>query len=380
MDSNPTRIQFLDIMRGVAVIIMVMGHSIDSVLSTSLRSSEIFRYYDAFRGFTAPMFLFISGCAFSVATEKRWDEFRSLGTRTRKRFLRILLLFVVGYLLHLPFLSFDKLLHGASAQDYAQFFQADVLHCVAASLLLLHLMVFAFRAPSSFAATVGALTAFIALGSPVVWAIDFAPMLSSWVTPYLNQQQPSLFPIFPYAGFILAGVVTGHLFNIERAKGREKKFFAYVIAAGCVAIVAAIGFERLPLTVFPPHDYWKTSPNFFLIRLGAVAVATAGFYYFKRIPEGVVPHLVRLGQASFFVYAIHLIVVYGSAINPGLMQIVGQRLEQFAAVAVAFGMVIAMTALVHGWNYLRTHHYVPAKFVQVALASTFLFYFFTRPY
>ena len=145
------RIQFLDIMRGIAVVVMVMGHSIDSVLSLDARSTDAFRLYDAVRGFTAPIFLFVSGFVFTIATERRWIECRSWSQPLRSRLLRILLLLVIGYALHLPFFSLNKLLHNTKPEEYAQLFQVDVLHCVAISLLILQAFVLLSKTPGLFA-------------------------------------------------------------------------------------------------------------------------------------------------------------------------------------------------------------------------------------
>jgi acyltransferase len=70
MQQTSQRVEFLDLLRGIAVVIMVMGHSIDAVLSAAVRSSELFRAYNSLRGFTAPIFLFIAG--FSGAAWGEW--------------------------------------------------------------------------------------------------------------------------------------------------------------------------------------------------------------------------------------------------------------------------------------------------------------------
>src|SRR5438093_840269 len=124
-------------MRGVAVVVMVIGHSIDSVLALDARSTEAFRLYDAVRGLTAPIFLFVSGFAFAIVTERHWDECRTFSRRLRGRLLKVILLLMIGYALHLPFFSFNKLLYETKPEAYAQLFQADMLHCVAAGILLL---------------------------------------------------------------------------------------------------------------------------------------------------------------------------------------------------------------------------------------------------
>jgi uncharacterized membrane protein len=380
MRQQPGRIQYLDLMRGFAVVLMVMGHSIDSVLSLEARTTELFRLYDAIRGFTAPLFLFVSGYAFSIATEKSWQNFLSVSSPLVKRLGKIVLLLLVGYVLHFPFFSFDKLLYDTRSEEYTQFFQVDVLHCVAISLILLHLIIFLTRTPRAFALTTLGIAAAIILSTPIVWSINFAPIISPVVSPFLNQKQLSIFPLFPYAAFLLAGTATGHFYLAARRTNKEREFFRGLVRLSIVAGLAGLVFDLLPLSIYPPHDYWKASPNFFLIRIGIILLITTGFYAVQRIPPLVVRQLAVLGQASLFVYIVHLVAVYGSAANNGLMQVVGQTLVYHEAFVVASVVLLAMIALVHLWNYLRTHHYFPARFAQLALAGTLLFYFFTKPY
>jgi len=379
MDSSH-RIHFLDYLRGFAVVVMVVGHSIDSVLSMDARATEIFRLYDAVRGFTAPIFLFVAGYAFIVATRKRWNEFVVLGRPVLRRVTKMFLLLLLGYVLHFPFFSFAKLVHDTGPGEYAQFFQVDVLHCLAVSILLLQVVILLARTPGRFVVTTLIMTIVLMMASPLVWSVDLASVVSPFLSPYFNQQQVSIFPLFPYAGFLFSGVVVGHLFLAARREGRERVMILRMVIAGVAAIVCGIVFDVLPATFYPPHDYWKTSPNFFLIRIGAVLLVTGGFALLRSLPDVVERHLVTLGQASLMVYAVHLILVYGSSANDGLAQIVGQTLAYHQAFVVGALVLFLMIALVHGWNYLRTHHYVPSRVVQAGFASSLLYLFFTKPW
>ncbi len=367
-------------MRGFAVLVMVMGHSMDAVLSPAARTTELFHAYDTVRGFTAPLFLFISGFAFTLATEKRWESFRSLGRPILQRLLRILLLFVIGYSLHFPFFSLEKLLHHAGADQMAQFLQVDVLHCVAATMLLLQ--VFAFLAPSPAAAArlaAGAAAA-IVLTAPVIWSVDLGGVLSPVLSPYVNQQQLSLFPVFPYGAYMLTGAAGGHLYLRARASSRERIFLSRLVTGASLATIVALLLAILPFTVYPTHDVWKASPAIFLLRIAAALVLTRLFFSVKAMPDPAARTLTALGQASLLIYTVHLALVYGSPINQGLLQHVGQQLPSVPSVGVALCVLAAMIGLIHLWNYLRLAYTVHLRFAQVWLASTLLYLFLTKPY
>lgn len=380
MEQSPGRIQCIDFMRGFAVIVMVVGHSIDSVLSIDERTTALFRLHDAVRGFTAPLFLFVSGFAFSVATERKWATYLSLSTPTLKRFGNIVLLLIIGYALHSPFFSLNKILFEANLQEYMQFFQVDVLHCVAISLLLLHLIIFVTRTPRAFALSTLGVAAAIIVATPIVWSVDFAPLISSVLSPYFNQQQLSIFPLFPYASYLLAGAVTGHFFLEANRKKREGIFFLRVVLWSGSFVIGALVLDIIPISIYPAHDYWKASPLFILIRFGIVLLIVAGFWATRRIPPVAARQLTLLGQASLFVYVFHLVLVYGSAANNGLAQVLGQTLVYHEALLVALLVLAVVIVIVHVWHYLLTYRYFPARFAQALTVGTLFFYFFINPY
>lgn len=378
--EHQQRVRVLDVMRGFAVTVMVLGHSIDAVLSDAARSTDLFVLYDAVRGFTAPVFLFISGAAFVVGSVRRWDAYRRFTPLLRSRLLRILSLFLVGYALHFPFFSLNKILTGASPAEIAGMLQVDVLHCVGAGLLLLQFLVFVSGSPQVFGRRAAFLGIAVVLLTPFVWLVDWHPLIGPMASPYLNQGQPSIFPLFPFAGFLLAGAATGVLYLRVRAPEGERAFFRTAAVAGAAMMAAGLLFELVPLRLFPVQDFWKTSPNFFLLRLGAVLVVTAGFGLVRTIPDRVERHICTLGQASLLVYALHLLLVYGSAANDGLAQIVGRSLPMHTALVVGLSVLLLMLAVVHAWTRLRALHGSTLRYFRYGLVSGLLWFFVTKPW
>jgi len=367
-------------MRGFAVVVMVLGHSIDAVLGPDARATEVFRIYDALRGFTAPLFLFISGYAFAVVTGPRWGEFSSFAAPARRRVGKMAGLLILGYALHFPFFSLNKLLYNTRPEEYAMMFQVDILHCLAVSIIMLQLLVVITRTRERFLLVTAAAGTAIVLVSPLIWLIDLRGMLPAIIAPYLSQQQPSLFPLFPFTAYLFAGAVTGLLYVRARSEGRESLFFRRIAHVSALAVVIGVVCDLLPLRVYPAHDFWKTGPDFFAIRLGAILLMTTGFFAVRRLPPAVGKHLVVLGKASLLVYAVHLVLVYGSAANDGLMQIIGQRLDPFSTLCVAAGVLLLMLTSVHAWNAVRERHDPHWRVLQAGFTSTLLYFFLTRPY
>lgn len=380
MQQQSHRIQHLDFMRGLAVIVMVIGHSIDAVLSQEARATEAFRLYDGVRGFTAPMFLFISGYALAVVTLRRWQEFVAFGPAARKRLARMVMLLGLGYALHFPFFSLTKILHDTTAREFAQMFQVDILHCLSMTIILLQILMIAGRTPGRYVLLSSVFGGVVLFAAPVLWGMDAATHLSPVLAPYVNQTVPSLFPLFPFSVYLVAGNVVGLLHQRARMEGRESEFLFRVLVAGISAVGFGLLAGILPVRLYPEHDFWKASPGMVLLRIGVIAGLTSLFFRVRQLPERLNAQLAVLGRASLTVYVLHLVLVYGSAANPGLYTILGQTLPSYAAIAVAAGVVALMITLVHAWNTLREHHYYPLRLFEAGITSTLLYFFLTKPY
>jgi surface polysaccharide O-acyltransferase-like enzyme len=378
--TNTQRVQFIDFMRGFAVIVMVMGHSIDSVLGMEARATDAFRIYDAIRGFTAPLFLFISGLANYIVTTRRWDDYVSFGKPMRARIQKMLLLLGLGYALHFPFFSLNKILHHTTQQEVAQMLQVDVLHCLAVSVIILQALFLIGRTHRGFFVVGTGFTLAAVFLGPFLWGGDLAPVVGPVVAPYLNQFQASIFPVFPFGGYVFAGALAGWLY-VEATRGGHVIVFAQrVMLITLAAAMLGMLADFLPFTPYPAYDAWRGGPAMFMIRLSVVLLVTAGFFFLRNLPVVVSRNLVTLGQASLVVYVVHLVLVYGSAANDGLMQLIGQRLWVTGALAVAVGVLLTMVLLVHAWRYVKREHGTRWRMLQAGLASILIYFFLTKPY
>ncbi len=380
MQRQTQRIEHLDFLRGFAVIAMIMGHSVDSVLSVEARTTEVFRMYDAIRGFTAPLFLFIAGYAFAVVTSRRWEEYVVFGPAARTRMTRMGLLLALGYALHFPFFSLAKLLQHTTPEEFSRLFQVDVLHCLSVTTIALLVLILIARTVRRFVVVSASLGAGILLASPLVWNLDIGRVLPPMMAPYFTQQVPSLFPLFPFSVYLIVGAVGGHLHIQARSEGRERDFLRFSLLVGILAGCVGYLSDLFPLGVYPAHDFWKVNPGFLLIRLGIIVLLASAFFQIRRLPETLIRHLAILGRASLMVYVVHLLLVYGSAANPGLHQIIGPQLWYPGAFALALCVVALMVTLVHAWNTMQEHHYYPLRLFQAGVTSTLLYFFLTKPY
>ncbi len=71
--------------------------------------------------------------------------------------------------------------------------------------------------------------------------------------------------------------------------------------------------DAQPRQLYAVYDYWHTSPDFFLLRVGILLIVLAAAYVWCRwgfAQKGFSP-LIQLGHTSLLVYWVHIELVYG---------------------------------------------------------------------
>jgi fucose 4-O-acetylase-like acetyltransferase len=84
-------------------------------------------------------------------------------------------------------------------------------------------------------------------------------------------------------------------------------------AAGTVLFSLGLWFDSRPVQLYSVYDFWHTSPNFFLARVGVLLGIVLLGYIWCRWGAGQwkFSPLVIMGQASLLVYWVHIEFVYG---------------------------------------------------------------------
>src|SRR5208282_4275522 len=82
---------------------------------------------------------------------------------------------------------------------------------------------------------------------------------------------------------------------------------------GIVAILTARQLDHSSFHLYSTYDYWHTSPNFLMMRIGLLLVIsflTYAWCHWGLATRGFSP-LIQLGQTSLLVYWVHIEFVYG---------------------------------------------------------------------
>lgn len=159
----------------------------------------------------------------------------------------------------------------------------------------------------------------IAVLTPLLWTtwrLRFLPwQLETYINGVHNLGEPQawLFPIFPWSAFAFAGLAFGFILASNVASKAGARVFALAAGIGVALIYLSKFFDSRQLQLYPIYDYWHTSPNFFLIRVGSLLLLIVFAYAWCRWglgQRGFSP-LIQLGNTSLLVYWVHIEFVYG---------------------------------------------------------------------
>jgi len=299
---------------------MFQTHCYDSWLSPTARQSKFFMYSQLGGTFPAPLFLLLAGISFALVTERLRRKNLPPAQIARTTIRRGAEIFGFGLLFRV-----QEYLIAWGWAPRTDLLRVDILNAIGLSMMLMGVLCWIVlsakpEANSRILVAVSSATALlIALLTPPLWT-TFRPDWLPWpLESYINgvhnlgAPQPWLFPIFPWSAFSFAGLALGFSLQSEWARKHESGTFVTVGVAGLVLVAISRWFDHSSRQVYAVYDYWHTSPNFFLIRVGMLLLILLGSYAWCRWGAGQIGFspLIQLGQASLLVYWVHIEFVYG---------------------------------------------------------------------
>ncbi|MGH9492249.1 MAG: heparan-alpha-glucosaminide N-acetyltransferase domain-containing protein [Terriglobales bacterium] len=324
MASPPSsRLAYIDWMRGLACLLMFQTHAYDSWLSPAARQTTFFMWSQLLGTFPAPLFLFLAGISSALVVDRLRQKGVAANQIARTTMTRGLEIWGLGLAFRL-----QEYLIAFPWAPWTDLFRVDILNMLGLAMILMGVVarlaaggkgteVARARALTTVAAVAVALA--IALLTPPLWT-TWRPRFLAWpLESYINgvhffdQPQAWLFPIFPWVGFAFAGMATGLALFTDWARRHQGAAVALAGAGGLALIQGARWLEAQPAQLYAVHDFWHTSPNFFLIRVGLLLVILLGCYAWCRWGLGTKAFspVIQLGQTSLLIYWVHIEFVYG---------------------------------------------------------------------
>jgi uncharacterized membrane protein len=375
------RLVFVDLLRGWATIVMIEVHVFNAFILTAVKNEGWFRGLDYVNGLVAPAFLFVAGFVFVVASDRKLEEFRSYGRAFWRQLSRIGLVWVVGYGLHLPFFSLYRSFYDATPDQLFQFYQSDILHCIAIGMLIVFIGRIVIRRDEHyqrFLVTIGTLLVLVA---PLIWDIDFSVSLPGYVAAYLNGQQRSMFPLFPWLGFLLFGAVTAFAHKKARSAGGESLFFRRLLVLGAVLSVFGSILVEIPARIPYCSTAIRANPFFFASRMGIILMLLASCWYYAERRKTERSFVLDVSRVSLLVYAAHLLVIYGRFWgDQSLAALYGGSFSVVECILATLGLILLLVVCAKVWGWLKLRPFPWARYVSYAAGLTILIIFLVRKY
>ena len=350
-DKTTKRIAYIDWLRGLAVVVMFQTHCYDSWLGGAARDSGFFGLSQLGGTLPAPLFLFLAGISFALVTDKLRQKGASADEIARTTILRGGEIFLLGLLFRL-----QEFLLGQPWAPWTDLLRVDVLNVIGVSLVMMGVSCRIAAAGgaadprhlrgTTIVTAIVCATA-IAILTPPLWTSWRPHSLPWWLESYINgvhifdKPQSWLFPIFPWAAFSFIGLAVGFFLQSDEARKRGAATFVLAGLSGVGLICLARWLDKRPQQLYATYDFWHTSPNFFLIRVGLLLVMLAAVYLWCRWGAGQwgFSPFIQLGQTSLLVYWVHIEFVYGRlSILP--KRAVDIRTASFGLLAIFLSMLL----------------------------------------
>jgi uncharacterized membrane protein len=335
---SASRLAWIDWMRGLACVLMFQTHCYDAWLGGDARNTGFLQGSQLLGTLPAPLFLFLAGVSFALVIDKLLRKNLTPSEITRKMVRHGAQILAFGLLFRL-----QEFLIAWGWAPWSDLLRVDILNIIGLSMILMALtcgITLAIcgktfvsdhrsRCGAAIAAVAIVVASVIALLTPPLYTTWRLTWLPWWLESYINgchnlgTPQSWIFPLFPWGAFAFAGLAAGFVIFDDllfgdflfknQASNRSAKTLAVLGAIGATAILAAYQLDHSSFHLYSTYDYWHTSPNFLMMRVGlllVIAFLSYAWCQWGLATRGFSP-LIQLGQTSLLVYWVHIEFVYG---------------------------------------------------------------------
>ena len=343
--SVKDRLQFIDAIRAYAILMMLQGHFVDTMLAYRFRDLENALYSTWFfmRGMTAPIFFTVTGLVFTFLLLRDGRPIKE-NERIRKGIRRGFFLIFMGYLLKVNFPAF---LIGWFYKSYPAL---DVLHNIGFALLAL-IGLYCLHLISKISLPLlyfgGGIFIFLINPTWLAYEWDFLPIV---LRNYFDADNGSIFLPVPWLGFTLLGAGIGwHLYH-KTYLYRTWYWPAILLTTGLTIHF----FSTKGLLLLHQWTEWENFlqlayDNVLFWRFGHVLIIISLFIFLEKIIT-FPPLMLKIGSETLTIYATHYVVLYGTWLGIGIKTF-GQYTWQ--PIPVIIGAILFVLAAIVYIKYIE---------------------------
>ena len=297
------RRSYLDVVRGIAVLLMIEAHLFDSWTRVPDRETGAFGRAMLLGGMGTTLFLTLAGVAVALSAGSKLRRLGDPAAASAAVVRRGLEIFALAFVFR-----FQAWILGWSHSP-TDLLKVDVLNVMGPSIVLAALLWRVGHSAAQRAWIFGAATVLVAFVTPFARSLppgSLPDALRAYITPVAGL---SNFVFFPWLAMVFGGAVIGVLLDAVANPADERRMNIR-LAAGAVVLFAAasIGSYLPPLSLH--SSFWTTSASYLFTRIAIVAMLVAACYAWSRTAGGW-SALAQLGRTSLFIYWIHVEIVYG---------------------------------------------------------------------
>ncbi|PKL83598.1 MAG: hypothetical protein CVV24_04255 [Ignavibacteriae bacterium HGW-Ignavibacteriae-3] len=375
--SQKNRALFIDLLKGLALIVMVEVHVFNALISPELKNTWLFARLNFINGLVAPAFSFASGLVFVLSMQRGAEELRTFGKVFWRKLSRIGLILLIGYSLHLPYFSLTKILRNQTQPVLESLYTVDILQLIATGLIVLFFAKIFIKNEKRFFNFSLLMTVLVLVLSPVMWSIDFSNHLPLLFSNYFNRMHGSLFPLFPWWAFVFSGAYVAKYYIQAKNENKEPEFAKRLIYYGTAFYLISV---ILMYFIFPLFDIGvRPNPLWFTERFGVILLSLGIFWFYLNKKENYKSLILDVSRESLLIYWVHLQLIYRELIGArSLVQISNQNYNFLECTVVTIILIGLMLVLAKAWNGLKGKYPLYTKRFTAAVIGISLLIFLVR--
>ena len=340
--SAKPRLYFIDFARSIAIIMMLEGHFTGAALANQYRdgSNWLYALWHNLHGLTSPLFFTTSGLIFVyLLTGTKADQRYFENERVRKGFKRVLELLFWGYTIQLSFHTIGKDIYYGSEWHLDWVYAFHVLQSIGIGIFLL-LVLFGVKKIIK----VGAMHWYYLLSALVILIAyaylkdyiqtDEASVAKGNAPSYWPHGFPNFFQnmfygpfsdfgILRYSSYVLLGGVIGSVVRSYEHHSKKAWFsISFILLGLCFNLFTQSVLHSLDGTIesvgILKHSVLELDTTHFA-RFGQVLMVLGSLMFLDSRVNINFPRFLKMGQNTFPIYVVHVIILYGGILGYGLV-------------------------------------------------------------